>query len=508
MKKLIGIGGAILLCLVAALLIVPHFIDLGIFKRTYLPFVEESLRRRIDVGEVRLSLIPTPSIRLSDLKVSESPAFSDKTFFTARQLQLGLKFWPLIRGRFEVTEFVLDHPVINLLKEADGTFNYTDLAGIGVPLAKRKEGSRKARAAKAQDPTTTMPLLIPNRIRIKDGQLILQTKAQKTVKLNAIDLSLQEFSADQPFYYRVSFDYPGLKRISLEGSLSYQEEQTTLRLKDNRLKVQDLLLPLDGSVSNVATAPHFNLNLAGERVEAKPIFEVLSALGLAPSDTEAAGPMGLRISITGPSNNTVAQMRCQFQGVKIYGKRTLKGNLSGELDIKLPLGGNLPVTRVLKGEGKLMARDGELTHVGLIQKVQQAIGLIGLSQNERRQATTFKTLQAEFTVAEGFAYLKQIYLVNSQMEVNGSGTMTLERPQLDLAIDTTLSAQASARVGSAKAATFFKDGRGRIVVPLKITGPIENPSVDLDSAKLAQRGTGPALEKGVGAFFKQFFRRK
>lgn len=81
MKKLIWISGTILIGLVAAVLVVPHFIDLGIFKRSYLPLVEEILRRRIDVGEVRLSLVPTPSIRLSNLKVSDSPAFPSNTFF-------------------------------------------------------------------------------------------------------------------------------------------------------------------------------------------------------------------------------------------------------------------------------------------------------------------------------------------------------------------------------------------------------------------------------------------
>ena len=75
MRRILWISGATLICLVAAVLVVPHFIDLGIFKRTYLPLLEETFRRRVDVGEVRLSLIPTPSIRLSDLKVSDSPAF-------------------------------------------------------------------------------------------------------------------------------------------------------------------------------------------------------------------------------------------------------------------------------------------------------------------------------------------------------------------------------------------------------------------------------------------------
>ena len=119
MKKLIWISGTILIGLVAAVLVVPHFIDLGIFKRSYLPLVEEILRRRIDVGEVRLSLVPTPSIRLSNLKVSDSPAFPSNASFAAERLQLRLKFWPLLQGRFEVTEFVIENPVINLRKGPD-----------------------------------------------------------------------------------------------------------------------------------------------------------------------------------------------------------------------------------------------------------------------------------------------------------------------------------------------------------------------------------------------------
>ena len=71
-----------------------------------------------------------------------------------------------------------------------------------------------------------------------------------------------------------------------------------------------------------------------------------------------------------------------------------------------------------------------------------------------------------------------------------------------------LSAQASARAGKGKTANFFKDSQGRIVVPLKITGPVDNPSVDLDSSKMLQRGSGKAVEKGFGTFFKQLFRNR
>ena len=57
-KRAAWIALAVLGFLLAAVLLVPHFIDLAIFKRTYLPRIEESLNRRVDVSEVRLSLIP------------------------------------------------------------------------------------------------------------------------------------------------------------------------------------------------------------------------------------------------------------------------------------------------------------------------------------------------------------------------------------------------------------------------------------------------------------------
>jgi AsmA protein len=99
-KKALIVGATVLAVLVAAVVVLPGFVDLGQFKSTYLPLIEETLQRRIDVGEVRLTLVPTPSIKLSKLKVSGTPAFPADTFFSAQDVQLRLKFWPLLRGRF------------------------------------------------------------------------------------------------------------------------------------------------------------------------------------------------------------------------------------------------------------------------------------------------------------------------------------------------------------------------------------------------------------------------
>jgi hypothetical protein len=117
-------------------------------------------------------------------------------------------------------------------------------------------------------------------------------------------------------------------------------------------------------------------------------------------------------------------------------------------------------------------------------------------------------MEGDFTIGGGVTDFTRLYLVNPQMEVTGKGTMTLDHPTLDILLNTALSPLASARTGRGRSATFVKDGQGRIVVPLKVTGPVENPSVNLNAEKLGETGLPKNLEKGFTSFFKNMFRGK
>jgi hypothetical protein len=92
------------------------------------------------------------------------------------------------------------------------------------------------------------------------------------------------------------------------------------------------------------------------------------------------------------------------------------------------------------------------------------------------------------------------------MEVDGNGSLTLEQPTLSMELRTTLSQQASARAGRGRAGAFLKDSQGRVVVPLKVSGPLENPTVSLHSEKLLESGVPKSAEKGLGSLFKGLFR--
>jgi AsmA protein len=506
LRKAAWIAIAFLTFLLAAVLVLPQFIDLGLFKRTYLPRFEESLNRRVDVGEVRLRLIPTPSIHLSNLRVFDRvPASDEPALFSAQQVRLRLRFWPLLKGRFEASELVLDNPSFNLVKRPDGSFNFSDNARKKSVPVNRGDGRKLASTPKAAGETTPAPLLFPGNLSIRNGQLNLFSKGEPTVRISGIALSLRHFAAATPFPFKASFDYPGLGNVALYGDLDYQAEKALLELKNNRLRIHDLVLPLKGVVSNLSSMPRLDLTLRGTDVDAKPAFQILSVFGLAPRETEVFGPMDLNLDVTGPADSVVMQIAGSFKDVKVHGKRALKGTLTGQASILLPLASG-PVSQRLQGNGRLVARDGELTNVDLIKKIERVTGLIGLSTKERRQATTFKTMEAEFIIRGGYAEFTRLYLVNPQMEVTGDGTMTLERPALNLALNTALSQEASIRAGRGRITSFFKDKAGRVVVPLKVIGPVENPTVDLNAGKLAEIGLPQNAEKGFSSFFKRLFR--
>jgi hypothetical protein len=250
-----------------------------------------------------------------------------------------------------------------------------------------------------------------------------------------------------------------------------------------------------------------DLSLVNDRFDIEPIVQLLSSAGIAPKELEASGPVGLKMAVTGPSNNVLAQIWAKLDDLKVSDSRAFKGNVTGQLQLSVPSGADSPV-RSMRGDGRLAARDGELTNVDLVRRIEQITGLIGMSKEQRGGATTFKTLETEFGIAGGIANFKRIHMLSPVMEAQGGGKMNLESQTLDLEIEAALAPDVSARAGSGKAGSFFKDKQGRIVVPLKIAGPAKGPAVNVDAQKLVTKGLGGILqERGKGSPLDRLFKR-
>jgi len=505
MNRAVKIAVAVLVLAVAVLLLLPPFIDLGYYKARYLPLVEEALQRKVDVGEVRLRILPSPAIRFSRLNISDDPAFSTRVFFTAEKMSLRLRLWPLLTGRLQVDEFVLEKPVANLVKRTDGTFNF---AGLG-----QKKGEREKKKASAEEKNKTgapvrLSELVPARLRIEDGEVTLQSNDQKPLKVQGIDLSIEDFSTGQSFPYRAALALSGLKPVVLEGLANYSESEASLSLKESHLKAQGVDFAVNGAVTRLTAAPQADLTLSNAAFETKPIFQLLSEAGVLPKGLEIFGPMGLWVSVKGPFDRLTAAVNIDVKKLQVNDPRAFKGVLTGKVQLSLPLGGKAPVAQLLQGSGKVTAQDGVLTNVDLLSKIQLLTGIIGVPGDQSRGATTFKTFECDFTVGGGIVEFQRLFLTGPLLEARGGGKMALSPPSLDLSIETALSPEISVRAGSGKAATFFKDDQGRLVTPLKVRGPANRPSVDLDKEKLVRKGVGQLLERGPGQLFERFFKKK
>lgn len=246
MRKL-GIAVAIIVVLlVAAALIVPRLIDINQYHGQIQAQLEKRLGRKVSLGNMSLSLFP-PSFEVENTTIAEDPRFaSGRPFATTDKLSVSVKLWPLLRKEVDVNSLELVHPHIELVRNAQGVWNFATLGQEGKPTP--GQPAPAPQPGQAPTPTTTTgPVnkqpagqLTLASLSINDGQVAITDlqKHQSRAVYDHIDLNLRDFAPDQQFSVKLTAHLPGegKQAISLEG-------------KGGPIKEADLLnTPFDGNL--------------------------------------------------------------------------------------------------------------------------------------------------------------------------------------------------------------------------------------------------------------------
>ncbi|HNA27438.1 MAG TPA: AsmA family protein, partial [Nitrospira sp.] len=101
MKVLVGIGVVILLLMIL-IIALPFLIDLNKYQDRYRPLIEEALNRKVQLQEIRLTIWPRIGARVGGFVVQDDPAFRTGAFASLSSLDVGVKLFPLLRGKVEV----------------------------------------------------------------------------------------------------------------------------------------------------------------------------------------------------------------------------------------------------------------------------------------------------------------------------------------------------------------------------------------------------------------------
>jgi AsmA protein len=187
-----------------------------------------------------LSMFP-PSLVVQNATIAEDPRFaSARPFATTDKLAISVKFWPLLRKELDVKSLELVRPHIELLRNAQGVWNFATLGEQSKPTPAQRTPTVTTGPEQSQ---LTLKALF-----INDGQVAITDlqKHQSRAVYDHIDLNITDFAPDQPFNLKLTANLPGAGKqaVSLEG-------------KAGPIKGADLLnTPFDGTLrlEQVSTA--------------------------------------------------------------------------------------------------------------------------------------------------------------------------------------------------------------------------------------------------------------
>ena len=102
--------GIVIVVILVILVVVPFLIPINKFKPTIESKASEGLGRKVQLGNLSLSLL-TGSVGIDNVSVSDDPKFNSGPFLTAKTVKVGVELIPLIFSQqLNVTEITVVDP--------------------------------------------------------------------------------------------------------------------------------------------------------------------------------------------------------------------------------------------------------------------------------------------------------------------------------------------------------------------------------------------------------------
>jgi uncharacterized protein involved in outer membrane biogenesis len=156
--------------------------------------VEQVLGRTITADKIEVTLSPVGA-RLVNFAVADDPAFSADAFLRAKDVQVNLRLLPLLIGQFRPKKMVLESPLITVVRDVRGRYNFA--RNIRNEKSDRDSAdSSKNTSTKKQDGQ----LFWVSSLSVSDGTLRYRDlKNGGELTATQINLNVNDFEWDEPF---------------------------------------------------------------------------------------------------------------------------------------------------------------------------------------------------------------------------------------------------------------------------------------------------------------------
>jgi uncharacterized protein involved in outer membrane biogenesis len=415
--------------LVALLFAIPALVNVDRYRPEVISYLQQKTGKQVDIGRLGLTLFPL-SIQVEAFAVKNPPLFPRGDVVHVARIDAGLDGAALLHRQVVIKSLVLDSPVIHLISDPDGPWNFEN------PQAKSSQ--------------KFFPLEPIGDVQIKRGEVIasnlLPSDAPGPILFEAHDISSE------------------LTNVNLEAIINPSSSSVDAlgTLQAGRLRF--------GSVH----AANVNAKL---RLEARQI--VVNKITAEMYGGSVSGEFVFKLSGKSPSFATKAQVR----GIEMAHLLAAFGNandlMTGKMTGDLTLIGEIERTAHplagMRGVGHVTVRDGEVPSLELNVNLMKLMHFndLGPAKND---PSSFNLISTDWQLTNQRIASTKIDVDGYGVDIDGSGSVSVSGSD---ALDYRGTAQITTKQGFLTN-TFarFAGGKlvdGKLTFPFRISGTIQNP---------------------------------
>ncbi|RJQ48950.1 MAG: AsmA family protein [Desulfobacteraceae bacterium] len=296
--KWLGIGVVALgVLVIAAVIVIPLFVDINQYKPLLEKRVSEATGRPFTIGgDLDLSIFPFVGVQFSDLRLGSRKGFGEKDFIHIKDFEARVKLLPLLSKEIEVKRFVVKEPRILLVKDKRGEANWQ----FGkTPQADLKTEDRK----NGVSGEISIKRLDVEEFTVTDGILIYVDQSVGSKKeLSNLNIKLKDLSFDRPVgvTFSARLDEKPLDLEGIIGPMGSEPGKGTIPVDFTLKALGELVVALKGKVTDPAAKPKYDLAVTISEFSPRKLSAAFGQkLPIETKDAKALARMSLSVSARG-----------------------------------------------------------------------------------------------------------------------------------------------------------------------------------------------------------------
>jgi uncharacterized protein involved in outer membrane biogenesis len=517
MKKLLKVAGivvGVLIVLIIGLSIfVKSYLSSDRLKPLILPKAEAMTGRKVLLDDISVSLFK--GIVAKGLSVKEKDGQRD--FLKVGRFVLSYRLLPLLKKQLVISKIEIGSPSISIKKERGGRYNFSDIT------ESRSKGPKEPQKPSGPESQGLPVSVVADRFYIRNASLTFVDEGKELPDTSiALDAEFRG-ALEKDGTPRMDFGLVSLKEIKakLKDTEVKVSGKIEMDAKTVRANLQTMIgkdtIELSATAKDYRSAPDVVANLHAKTLDLQRLMGLSGEKKVQEDRPQpkkkgepSEGGIAQKVKASGQitvdkatyEDYTVKDLRMQYKyakgemridplGLQFSGEGsfTAEGSLNGNLQCATEDASRIQKT--LRGTAAAKLGKGAIKQSQIFDAISLLTGIPSLKN------PGFDEGLFDFDVKDGKVFLNG-WIRSSLFKVSPKGVVDFEK-RLDIPTELKLAPSLTGSLkGRLAALKLLEDEQGWKVIPLKIKGTTEKPSVNLDEEALGKqlgRGLTKELER-------------